>query len=55
MHKPHVNTKQTVNSVQALQLVDTDQQQFMLHQLTLTSPATRLVLANCVTDWPGGL
>lgn len=46
----HVNTNQAVKSAQALQLVDTNQQQLMLHQLTLISHATRFLLALMFTD-----
>lgn len=46
----HVNTNQAVKSAQALQLVDTNQQQLMLHQLTLISHATRFLLALIFTD-----
>lgn len=45
MHKLHVNTNQAVKSVHVLQLVD--QQWFMLHQLTLISHGTRILLPLC--------
>lgn len=45
----HVNTNQVVKSAQALQL-DTNQQQLMLHQLTLISHATRFLFALIFTD-----